>query len=70
MVGSYKKIHKIKIKDSENRNTWYFSRRGEVFDTELVKVGEKEFYQIDSLHKVPSQYAKVLEVRKEAKYFK
>jgi hypothetical protein len=68
--NKYKQIHVIRILSTNDYGKWYYTKQGRLFDATLEYIGQKSYYVIDELHKIPTEYANVVEIKKVLKYAK
>lgn len=67
-MALYRRVYTITINETINPNRWYYSRQGKTFDSELIRIGNKPYFLIDRLHKIPTEYANVIGFSKQRKY--
>ena len=61
--GVYKKIYVIRVLNTINSNTWYYTKANMIYESEIVHIKNRPYFQIDYLHKIPAECAVIVETK-------
>lgn len=59
----YKKFYVIKILNTNDRTKWYYTKTGRIYECEIEYIKKKPFFRIDYLHKIPVEFANIIETK-------
>lgn len=71
MIGEkYKKLYVIRVLPTSDYTKWYYNKQDRTFDAVIHYKGKKPYFVIDHLHKIPTEDASIVEIKREIKYVK
>lgn len=71
MIGEhYKKIYVIKVGNTNDRNKWYYTKTGNIYECQIEYIKKRPFFRIDYLHKIPCEFCSIIETKNVILYKK
>lgn len=68
-MNVYKKIYKIKVRETDDKRRWYYSKSNRLFDASLLKLNKRTYFKIDDIHKIPTEFAELICIERVRLYY-